>query len=88
VVTNSTFFLNLFVIIARTNTLCQLQGGKARDEWAKWFAFDKGVYQPNEKDWTPASRLLPQSNDEFPQVRHVTSRTTAPTFSLARIWTN
>lgn len=64
----------LIIMNLRTLPLCdmqhlrQMQGAKARDEWAKWFAFDKGVYQPNEKDWTPASRLLPQSNDEFPQV--------------------
>lgn len=44
------------------------QGATARAEWAKWFAYDQGVYVPNEKDWTPSSRLLPTSSDEFPQI--------------------
>ena len=43
-------------------------GSKALVEWLKWSCFCKGVYEPNEKDWEPASLLLPRSSDAFPQV--------------------
>jgi len=43
------------------------KGQIATEQWQKWFAYNAGVYVPNEKDWTPGSRLLPQSSEEFPQ---------------------
>ena len=43
------------------------KGQAATEQWQKWFAYNAGVYEPNEKDWTPGSRLLPQSSEEFPQ---------------------
>ena len=42
-------------------------GAQAKEQWAKFFAYDKGIYTPSDVQWSPASRLLPQSSDEFPQ---------------------
>ena len=42
-------------------------GSKAKEEWAKFFAYDNGRYTPNEQKWTPSSRMLPESTEEFPQ---------------------
>ena len=53
---------------ARWSEMDRPVGSKAQKEWLKFACFSKGVYQPNEKDWEPASLLLPQSSEEFPQV--------------------
>ena len=42
-------------------------GAEAKEQWARFFAYDKGRYTPNEQKWTPKSRLLPESSEQFPQ---------------------
>ena len=42
-------------------------GAEAKEQWAKFFAYDKGRYIPNEQKWDPLSRLLPESSEEYPQ---------------------
>ena len=53
-------------------------GAKAAHEWHKWECFNKGVYKPGPKDWTPESLLLPQTSDDYPQVAHATQKTLPP----------
>jgi hypothetical protein len=42
-------------------------GAEAKEQWAKFFAYDKGRYTPSDQKWEPMSRLLPESSEEFPQ---------------------